>query len=86
MTDKAACGEILRLIERGEIRLTTVRIDDRDQIKIEDDCVDDVDRALNPIGRFYRHNGMHAGTTRMVLDEWGRCARCVKLGCWKLDA
>jgi hypothetical protein len=49
-------------------------------VEIEDDYIDDVDRASNPIGR------MHAGTTRMVLDEFGRCARCVKLGFWKLDA
>ena len=55
-------------------------------VEIEDDCIDDVDRASNPIGRFFRHNAMHAGTTRMVLDEFGRCARCVKLGFWKLDA
>jgi hypothetical protein len=33
-----------------------------------------------------RHNAMHAGTTRMVLDEFGRCAKCVKLGWWKPDA
>ena len=43
-------------------------------------------RILNPIGRFYKHNAMHAGTTSMVLDEFGRCARCVKLGFWKPDA
>ena len=52
----------------------------------EDICVDDVDRQLNPYGRFLRHNAMHAGTTRMVLDEFGRCAWCVKLGFWKPDA
>ena len=62
------------------------RIKDRDLIKIEDDCIDDIDRALNPLGRFYRHNAMHAGITRMVLDEFGRCAQCVKLGFWKPDA
>ena len=55
-------------------------------LEIEDDCIDDMDRALNPIGRFFRHNAMHAGTTRMVLDEYGRCARCVKLGFWRPDA
>jgi len=55
-------------------------------VEIEDDYIDDVDRASNPIGRFFRHNAMHAGTTRMVLDEFGRCARCVKLGFWKPDA
>jgi hypothetical protein len=29
---------------------------------------------------------MHAGTTPMVLDDFGRCARCVELGWWKPDA
>jgi hypothetical protein len=38
------------------------------------------------IGRFFRHNAMHAGTTRMVLDEFGRCAKCVALGFWKPNA
>jgi hypothetical protein len=65
--------------------MTKDRIEDRDLIQIGD-CIDDVDRALNPIGRFLRHNAMHAGTTRMVLDEFGRCAKCVKLGWWKPDA
>jgi len=37
---------------------------------IVDDCIDD----------------MHAGTTRMVLDDFGRCAYCVKLGFWRPDA
>ena len=45
-----------------------------------DPIIDDVDRTLNPIGRFYRHNAMHAGRTPMVLDELGRGARCVLLG------
>jgi len=61
------------------------RIEDRDPIRI-DDCIDDIDRALNPMGRFFRHNAMHAGTTPIVLDEFGRCAKCVKLGWWKPDA
>ena len=65
--------------------MTKDRLEDRDHIRI-DDCIDDVDPALNPIGRFFRHNAMHAGTTRMVLDEFGRCAKCVKLGWWKPDA
>jgi hypothetical protein len=65
--------------------MTRDRIEDQDRIEIDDDCIDQ-DRALNPIGRFYRHNAMHAGTTRMVLDEFGRCARCVRLGFWKSDA
>jgi hypothetical protein len=29
---------------------------------------------------------MHAGTAEMLLDEFGRCAKCVKLGFWKPDA
>jgi len=62
------------------------RIEDCDPVQIEDDSIDDVDRALNPLGRLYRHNGMHAGAARMVLDEFGRCAHCVKLGFWKPDA
>ena len=59
---------------------------DSDPIMIKGVCIDDVDRGLNPLGWFYRHNAMHAGTTPMVLDEFGRCARCVKLGFWKPDA
>jgi hypothetical protein len=66
--------------------MTKHRSEDHDRVGTEDNCIDDADRALNPIGRFYRHNAMHAGTTRMVLDEIGRCARCVKLGFWKPDA
>ena len=66
--------------------MTKDRIMDSDPIMIADDCIDGLDRVLNPLGRFYRHNAMHAGTTRMVLDEFGRCARCVKLGFWKPDA
>ena len=59
---------------------------DRDEIEIEDDCIDDVDRGLSPYGRYLRHNAMHNGTTPMVLDEFGRCARCVKLGFWRPNA
>ena len=66
--------------------MTKDRMEDQDWIEIEDVCIDDHDRTLNPIGRFFRHNAMHAGTTRMVLDEFGRCARCVKLGFWRPDA
>lgn len=61
-------------------------IKDHDRIEIGDDCIDDVDRALNPIGRFFRHNAIHAGTIRLVLDDFGRCAQCVTLGFWKPDA
>ncbi len=66
--------------------MTKDRIEDRgDRIDIDYDSIDDVDRMLNPIGRFFRHNAMHAGTTRMAFDEFGRCAYCVKLGFWKPD-
>jgi hypothetical protein len=58
----------------------------KDRIEVEDICIDDADRALNPIGRFFRHNAMHAGTTPMVRDEFDRCAKCVKLAFWKPDA
>jgi hypothetical protein len=66
--------------------MTKNRIEDRDLVEIEGHCIDDVDRALNPIGLFYRHMAMHAGTTKMVHDELGRCARCVKLGFWQPHA
>ncbi len=66
--------------------MTIDQINDSDPIIIEDDCIDDVDRALTPLGWFYKHNAMHAGTTPMVLDQFGRCDRCVKLGFWKPDA
>ena len=64
--------------------MTQDRIERRDLS--DETFIDDVDYALNPIGRFYRHNAMHAGTTRMVLDEFGRCAQCIKLGFWRPDA
>jgi hypothetical protein len=66
--------------------MTKDQITDAAPIMIKDDCVDDLDRSLNPIGRFYRHNAMHEGTIQMVLDEYGRCSRCVKLGLWGPDA
>ena len=66
--------------------MTKDQIEDHEPIEIADDCIDDLDRALNPIGRFYRHNAVHVGTTRMVLDEFGRCAQCVALGFWRPDA
>ena len=58
--------------------MTKDQISDRDLFEFEDDCIDDVDRALNPLGRFYRHNAMHAGTTPMVLDEFGRASATSK--------
>jgi hypothetical protein len=70
----------------GDQTMTEGRSKDQDRIGIDDVCIDDQDRALNPIGRFFRHNAMHGGTTRMVLDEFGRCAKCVVLGFWKPDA
>jgi hypothetical protein len=60
--------------------MTEDRRRDKDRIGVDDICIDDQDRALNPIGRFYRHNAMHAGTTRMVLDEFGRCASSLAFG------
>ena len=44
------------------ISMTKDRIDDRDPVEIADDFIDDVDRTLNPLGRFYRHN--HCTRTR----------------------
>jgi hypothetical protein len=63
--------------------MTKDRIEDRDTVKIADDCIDDVDRTLNPLGRYYRHSHMHAGTIPTLFDEFGRCAYCVKNGQWK---
>jgi hypothetical protein len=72
---------------QGDWTMIKDQIDDRDPIKIDDDdCIVDDDRALTPIGRFFRHNAMHAGTIPIMGDEFGRCARCVKLGFWKRDA
>jgi hypothetical protein len=55
-------------------------------IELPEDCIDDLDTTLNPIGRFYRHLAMHAGTIPMVIDEFGRCRRCLMLGFWRADA
>jgi hypothetical protein len=66
--------------------LTKDPIDNAAPVVIADDCIDDVDRTLNPLGRFHSHNHMHAGTIPMVFDEFGRCAYCVKNGQWKPDA
>ena len=33
---------------------------DSDPIMIKGGCIDDVDRGLNPLGWFYRHNAMLA--------------------------
>ena len=63
--------------------VTKDRIEDKDPVGVDDICIDDVDRTLNGIGRFFRHNAMHAGTARMVFDGYGRCAKCVALGFWK---
>ena len=62
------------------------RIENRDPDEITDAYIDDVDRTLNPLGRYHRHNYMHTGTIPMVFDEFGRCAYCVKNGQWKPDA
>ncbi len=61
------------------------RNNDRDPIRI-DVSIDDLDRALTPLAWFFKHNAMHDGRIPIVLDEFGRCARCVQLGFWKPDA
>jgi hypothetical protein len=66
--------------------MTKDRTEDNDPIIIVDDGIDQVDRAHTTLGWFYRHNAMHAGTIPMLLDEFGRCAYCVKRGWFKLDA
>ena len=40
----------------------------------------------SPLGWFYKHNAMHAGTIPIEYDQWGRCARCVTLGFFRCDA
>lgn len=54
---------------------------DRDPIKIEATPIEPT-----PIGWFFIHQAQHDGRVPMVLDEHGRCARCVALGFWKADA
>ena len=34
--------------------MTKDRMEDQDRIESEDVCIDDQDRTLNPIGRFFR--------------------------------
>ena len=46
-----------------------------DAVELRDLKWADVDRTLNPLGRFYRHNHMHADTIPMAFDEFGRCAK-----------
>ena len=41
------------------------RTEDHGPIVILDDCIGPVDRALTPLGWFYKHNAMHAGMTPM---------------------
>jgi hypothetical protein len=59
---------------------------DRDKVENFDDSIDEVDRTLNPVGRFYRHAQMHSGAIPTVFDSFGRCAYCVKNGVWIADA
>ena len=66
--------------------MTKDQIEDLGSNEIDDDSIDDVDRKLNELGRFYRHNQMHSGAIPIVFDEFGRCAYCVKNGQWKPDA
>jgi hypothetical protein len=44
--------------------MTKDQITDSDPSMIKDDCIGPVDRALTPLAWFYKHNAMHAGTTR----------------------
>jgi hypothetical protein len=39
-----------------------------------------------PFGGHLRHLAEHAGTIPAMLDEFGRCAHCVRRGWFKLDA
>jgi hypothetical protein len=66
--------------------MTKGHVEDRERIQDPAGRMDDLDRALNPIGRFFRHAAMHAGTTPMVCDEFGRCLKCLMLGYWRADA
>jgi hypothetical protein len=66
--------------------MTKDQTDEGAPVVVANDFIDDVDRTLNPLGRFHRHNHMHAGTTPMVFDGFGRCAYCVKNRQWKPDA
>ena len=74
------------LDRRKPVLMTEGPIENRERMHDPDECIDDVDRALNPIGRFFRHTAMHAGTIPMVCDEFGRCLKCLKLGFWRADA
>jgi hypothetical protein len=49
--------------------MTKDRIEDHDRIESEDECIDGQDRA-RALGRLYRHNAMHAGTTPMVARRF----------------
>jgi hypothetical protein len=43
-----------------DITMSKDPIEERDPVAIEDSCIDEVDRRLNPLGRFHRHSHMHA--------------------------
>jgi hypothetical protein len=45
-----------------------------------------LDRSLNQCGRHLWHLAGHARTIPVRLDEYGRCAYCVRRGWWKPDA
>jgi hypothetical protein len=62
------------------------RKEDSSPTEIEDGYIDDADRSLDPYGRFLRHNYMHEGLVPIVLDEFGRCAYCIKNGHWRPNA
>lgn len=48
--------------------------------------VDKGDVRLNALGLFHQHQAAHDGRVPMVLDQFGRCARCVELKFWRVDA
>jgi hypothetical protein len=54
--------------------------------KQDHDKLDALDVSLNPYGRHLRHLAEHGGTIPARLDEFGRCAYCVRRGWWKPDA
>jgi hypothetical protein len=51
--------------------MTKDRIADHDQIKIEDDCIDGADHALNLFGRYLRHNRCTTARPRWCSTSTG---------------
>jgi len=54
--------------------------------KQDHEKMDELDQALNKYGLHLRHLAEHAGTIPMRLDEFGRCAHCVRRGWWRPNA